>query len=55
MMKKSYETRIGELTFTHDFANGYPTDEPVAKLYDEMDFQQALYYQLQTHWRKYNE
>ena len=35
------ETRIGTLDFTHDFANGYPTDETVEKLYDERDFQRA--------------
>ncbi len=34
-------TRIGELEFTHDFENGYPTDETVKKLYDEIDFQRA--------------
>jgi hypothetical protein len=35
------QTRIGPLEFTHDFINGYPTDETVKKLYDEMDFQRA--------------
>lgn len=35
------QTRIGELKFSHDFENGYPTDETVKKLYDEMDFQRA--------------
>jgi hypothetical protein len=35
------DTRIGTLEFTHDFANGYPTDVTVAKLYDERDFQRA--------------
>jgi len=35
------QTRIGTLEFTHDFANGYPTDETVEKLYDERDFQRA--------------
>jgi hypothetical protein len=34
-------TRIGKLSFTHDFANGYPTKETVEKLYDERDFQRA--------------
>ncbi len=34
-------TRIGTLSFTHDFANGYPTKETVAKLFDERDFQRA--------------
>src|SRR6201992_3831074 len=35
------EARIGTLEFTHDFANGYPTDATVDKLYDERDFQRA--------------
>lgn len=35
------ETRIGDLAFTHDFENGYPTKESVEILYDEMDFQRA--------------
>ncbi|HBG93775.1 MAG TPA: hypothetical protein DDY14_00300 [Chromatiaceae bacterium] len=35
------DTRIGTLEFTKDFANGYPTDATVKKLYDEMDFQRA--------------
>ena len=35
------ETRIGPLEFTHDFANGFPTDATVQKLYDERDFQRA--------------
>jgi hypothetical protein len=35
------ETRIGGLEFTHDFANGLPTDATVEKLYDERDFQRA--------------
>jgi hypothetical protein len=34
-------TRIGTLSFTHDFANGYPTRETVQKLFDERDFQRA--------------
>lgn len=34
---KTVDTRIGELSFE----NGYPTDETVQKLYDEMDFQRA--------------
>ena len=37
----TFDTRIGPLEFTHDFANGYPTDETVTKLYDERDFQRA--------------
>jgi len=35
------DTRIGKLSFTHDFANGYPTKETVEKLFDERDFQRA--------------
>jgi len=35
------ETRIGPLEFTHDLANGYPTDATVERLYDERDFQRA--------------
>ena len=35
------QTRIGELTFTHDFAAGYPTDATIDKLFDEIDFQRA--------------
>lgn len=38
---ETFDTRIGKLEFTHDFANGYPTDETVEKLYDERDFQRA--------------
>jgi hypothetical protein len=38
---ETIETRIGALEFTHDFANGYPTDATVEKLFDEMDFQRA--------------
>src|SRR6202043_3255831 len=35
------DTPIGTLEFTHDFANGYPTDGTIDKLYDERDFQRA--------------
>jgi hypothetical protein len=35
------ESRIGNLEFTHDFANGYPSEATVKKVYDEMDFQRA--------------
>jgi hypothetical protein len=38
---RAIETRIGNLKFTHDFANGYPTQKTVEKLYDERDFQRA--------------
>src|SRR6201981_1508770 len=39
--KDRIETHIGTLEFTHDFANGYPTDATIEKLYDERDFQRA--------------
>jgi len=29
---RAVETRIGMLDFTHDFANGHPSDETVEKL-----------------------
>ena len=38
---ETIETRIGKLSFTHDFASGYPTKETIEKLYDERDFQRA--------------
>src|SRR6478736_3546447 len=38
---RTIDTRIGPLEFTHDFANGYPTDATVERLYDERDFQRA--------------
>jgi hypothetical protein len=38
---QTVDTRIGTLEFTHDFANGYPTDATVERLYDERDFQRA--------------
>jgi hypothetical protein len=38
---RKLETRIGTLEFTHDFANGFPTDATVEKIYDERDFQRA--------------
>lgn len=41
MQEQVVETRIGDLSFTHDFANGYPTKETVEKLFDERDFQRA--------------
>src|SRR6478609_4524301 len=34
-------TRMGTLSFTPDFPNGYPTKETVEKLFDERDFQRA--------------
>lgn len=41
MTTQDYDTRIGKLTFTHDFAIGYPTDKTNEKLFNEMDFQRA--------------
>jgi len=41
MTGETIDTRIGKLSFTHDFANGYPTQETVEKLFDERDFQRA--------------
>ena len=41
MSEHSYDTRIGKLIFTQDFANGYPTHETVEVLFDELDFQRA--------------
>ena len=35
------KTRIGELTFSHDFVNGVPLAESRKKLFDELDFQRA--------------
>jgi len=42
LQAETLDTRIGKLEFTHDFANGYPTDATVEKLFDEMDFQRAV-------------
>jgi hypothetical protein len=39
--QETIKTRIGDLSFTHDFANGYPTNATVKKLFNEMDFQRA--------------
>ena len=39
--QETVKSRIGDLSFTKDFENGYPTDATVKKLYDEMDFQRA--------------
>ena len=39
---KTLDTRIGPLEFTHDFADGYPTDATADKLYNELDFQRAV-------------
>lgn len=35
------KTRIGNLKFTHDFPDGYPTRKTVEKLFNELDFQRA--------------
>ena len=40
-MARTYDTRVGELAFTNEFADGYPSDETVERLYDERDFQRA--------------
>ena len=39
--QKSYETRIGELSFTREFEDGYPTIETVEMLSDEIYFQRG--------------
>ncbi|MEJ2673233.1 MAG: hypothetical protein P8168_13745 [Deltaproteobacteria bacterium] len=31
--QETINSRIGKLSLTHDFANGYPTDETVRKLF----------------------
>ena len=38
---ETLKTRMGDLSFTHDFANGYPTNATVEKLFNEIDFQRA--------------
>jgi hypothetical protein len=40
--QETIKTRIGDLSFTHDFANGYPTDATQKLLFDEIDFQRAV-------------
>jgi hypothetical protein len=35
------ETCVATLEFTHDFANGYPTDATIERPYDDRDFQPA--------------
>ena len=42
LQAETVDTRIGKLEFTHSFADGYPTDATVEKLFDEMDFQRAV-------------
>ncbi len=39
---ETVQTRIGPLSFTHSFENGYPTDETIQRLYEELDFQRAV-------------
>lgn len=39
---ETVDTRIGKLEFTHSFADGYPTDETVETLFEELDFQRAV-------------
>jgi hypothetical protein len=39
--QETVDSRIGPLSFTHDFANGHLTHETVKKLMDEMDSQRA--------------
>ena len=39
--QETIKTRIGDLSFTHDFANGYPTDATQQLLFHEIDFQRA--------------
>jgi hypothetical protein len=41
--EQTVETRIGKLSFTHDFANGYPTKETVEKLHEERACQAYLW------------
>jgi len=40
--QETIETRIGPLSFTQDFDNGYPTEATIEKLYEERDFQRAV-------------
>ena len=42
LQAETLDTRIGKLDFTHAFANGYPTDATVEKLFNELDFQRAV-------------
>lgn len=41
LAQETLDTRIGKLSFTHDFANGYPTLETQERLINELDFQRA--------------
>jgi len=42
LQAETLDTRIGKIEFTHAFANGYPTDATVEKLFNELDFQRAV-------------
>jgi len=42
LQAETLDTRIGKLEFTHAFADGYPTDATVEKLFNELDFQRAV-------------
>ena len=39
--QETIKTRVGELNFTHDFINGYPTEKTEKLLFNEIDFQRA--------------
>ena len=39
--QETIKTRIGDLSFTHEFTKGYPSNETQKKLFDELDFQRA--------------
>mgnify|MGYP001547652663 CR=1 FL=1 len=41
LAQETIDSSIGKLSFTKDFENGYPTDETVKRLYDEMDDRKA--------------
>jgi hypothetical protein len=41
LAQETVKTRIGDLSFTHDFANGYPTASTQELLFNEIDFQRA--------------
>ncbi|MFV0932760.1 DUF1254 domain-containing protein [Pseudomonas jessenii] len=41
LAQETLDTRIGKLTFTHDFVSGYPTQATVDTLFDARDFQRA--------------
>jgi hypothetical protein len=38
---ETFDTPIGRLSFTPDFINGYPSEESVELLFDQIDFQRA--------------